>query len=692
MSDYFLKMTIRERQREISEEVRRSRMARGRQHGGQKKTALPCLRSKCRRLWTATAFAAKKVSILFLVLCFPITGCALVQLQKDVERSLASTVIVGRVQAAPSNKGPIIVAARTVGENRKIAHYTVLHESGEYELMVAQGAYTVFAYRDENRNLVYDKGEPAGQYGPPKPVRAPSVGVVFDINIAIAENGEAIAAPCGLQIAQLSPGAIRSRQAGAVVDLDDERFSAACGAKGFWEPISFFRKMGGNIYFLEEYDPEKTPILFIHGATGTPKGWRHFVDRLDRTRFQPWFFYYPTGARIDSMSYLLYWKLVNLQRKYQFNKIYITAHSMGGLVARSFIVNYGRKFPCVKLFISLATPWGGDPMAEYGVRQSPVVIPSWIDMQPDGDFIQSLYRLKMPESVRFYMFYGYRGSRTPFGANNDGTSPLFSLLDRRPQSEAEMNFAFDEDHTSILSSEAVLSQYRAVLDAVDENRKTAGRRHGGYLRVRFDYTYAIDGPRPLNTLILRRTGEKGSQTVAYLGDGDNGKVLGPFPPGAYTASMVVVGGRPTKKVVPVWIEPDRTEELDFVLVADGEVRGCVTASLGDEESHVGMPDYRYRSADRSVHLQLITLEGNGIHRTLEAVEGEEIVSDDYLILRSDFCYNRCFGFFGLPAGSYTLKIEARHYKPIVVHYSVTPGTPRYFRMTELMLHRTESGK
>jgi hypothetical protein len=118
----------------------------------------------------------------------------------------------------------------------------------------------------------------------------------------------------------------------------------------------------------------------------------------------------------------------------------------------------------------------------------------------------------------------------------------------------------------------------------------------------------------------------------------------------------------------------------------------VTASLSDEDRHVGMPDYRYRSADRGIHLESVTLKGNGIHRTLKATEGEEIVSDDYLISRSDFCYNRCFGFFGLPRGSYTLRIEAREYAPIVIHYSVVPGTPKYFRMTELTLDRAESGE
>jgi pimeloyl-ACP methyl ester carboxylesterase len=141
--------------------------------------------------------------------------------------------------------------------------------------------------------------------------------------------------------------------------LDDELFSEEHGSKGYWEGVSFFKEFGGNIYFLEEYDPQKIPILFIHGATGTPKGWKYFVDNIDRTRFQPWFFYYPSGARIQGMSYLLLWKLENLKFKYNFEQLYITAHSMGGLVARSFIIDYGTHFPYVKLFVSLATPWGG---------------------------------------------------------------------------------------------------------------------------------------------------------------------------------------------------------------------------------------------------------------------------------------------------------------------------------------------
>ena len=149
--------------------------------------------------------------------------------------------------------------------------------------------------------------------------------------------------------------------------------------------------------------------------------------------------------------------------------MYITAHSMGGLVVRSFIMDYGQYCPYVKLFISLATPWGGDRMAEYGVKQSPAVIPSWIDMQPEGDFMTSLYSARMPETINFYLFFGHRGSRNPFRSNNDETITLSSLLDRRSQSEAKRVYGFNENHASIAFSKEVLAQYNTIINTFDEN-------------------------------------------------------------------------------------------------------------------------------------------------------------------------------------------------------------------------------
>lgn len=424
--------------------------------------------------------------------------------------------------------------------------------------------------------------------------------------------------------------------------------------------------------------------LFIHGATGTPQDWQYIVQHIDRTRFQPWFFYYPTGLRIESMAYLLLWKLSNLQAKFQFERIYFTAHSMGGLVARSFIVNFGPNFPYVDLFISLATPWGGDPMAELGVKQSPVVIPSWIDMQPEGDFVKSLYRKKFPDSVGFYLFYGFRGNRNPFRSNNDGTITLSSLLDARPQAEADKSYAFDEDHASILTSEKVVSQYNAVLKVFDEKDGTALKQPGGYIKVNFSCAYEAEGPKPRKILVLQRKGNNEEEFVTYLDDADNGKIVGPFQCGEYAAGLAMMAAKTEKEFAAVSIEPNKIKELNFVFQPEGVIHGYLTTALNPDDKFTGRPDHRYRTSDTNINIQSIVLQGNGVHRRLEPIKGPEIERlAPVLFGRLDYCYNNHFCFYGLPAGEYTVSINADGYQPIENRYAVMPGKPEYYRATEL---------
>ena len=608
----------------------------------------------------------------------------MIKLQKDVNESLASTILVGHVSAQSQGKGPIVVAAHFINlGKREIAHYTILQDSGEYELMVPPGNYYVFAFRDTNANLIYDEGEPAGQYGDPKLVSVPAGGVILQIDFSIPEKGADIDIPHGFKIAPLKPAKLHSRLAGTIKALDDEIFSDEYGIKGFWNPVEFYKEMGGNIYFLEEYDPAKIPILFIHGAAGTPKGWKYFIDNIDRTRFQPWLFYYPSGARIKSMSYLLFWKLFNLQIKYKFDLMYMTAHSMGGLVARSFLVDYGRYFPYVKLFISLATPWGGDRMAESGVKQSPAVIPSWIDMQPDGEFIKSLYRTKIPETTSFYMFSGHRGGRNPFQSNNDGTITLSSIQDLRPQAEAKMNYTFNEDHAGIILSKDVLAQYNTVINMFDEKNNASSHSAGGYLQVYFSYDFPFEGVRPWPSLSLRYTDKKHSETLIALSAGDNGKILGPFPPGNYLANMIAMAAKAGGKNIPVFIENYKTKEVNFVFTPDGVISGYVTTALKPEDRPAGMPADRYLPADKIIKIKSITLRGAGIERILHPLEGKDFDYIGHIISRTDYCYKGFFYFFGLPAANYEMAIDAQGYKPVIEKYFVTPGKPEEQKVTEL---------
>lgn len=626
-----------------------------------------------------------RASVLLIIICVVASGCTLVKLKQDLHESELLTVIVGYVSAPYRVDGPIIVAAysKQYG-NRKIEHYTVLHDRGEFEVMVAKGTYYVFAFIDQNSNLIYDEGEPAGQYGEPRVVIAPAGGVVSNINIVIPNLNKPIDWPIGHNISKKLPRKLYSRLAGAIVDIDDERFSDERGSQGFWEPSSFYRTLGGTIFFLEAYDPDKIPILFIHGAGGTPKGWKYFADNIDRTRFQPWFFYYPSGSRMRSMSHLLYWKLLNLQMKYNFNTLYITAHSMGGLIARSFIQDFSSAFPSIQLFISLATPWGGDKMAEYGVKQSPVVIPSWIDMQPEGDFIQSLYRRKMPDSVSYYMFYGHRGNRNPFRPNNDGTITLSSLLDRRPQADAKMSYAFDEDHTSIINSKEVLDQYNMIINTFDAEHRASLHPSVGFTRLNFTYNDLDDEPQTWSKLILRSKGKEQYETVLVLGPESNGKVLGPFPCGDYRASIIAESIKPQEKWTSVSIESNHTNELNFVFTPDGVIAGYLTSAIKPENKYIGMPSWEYLPEDNKIQFTSIILKGAGVNRTLPLLIDEKTNWIDLETSRTDYFYNGYLRLFGLPAGEYELTVKAEGHETLTIKgILVTPGIERDFAFWEL---------
>lgn len=618
-----------------------------------------------------------RIVALTLTLCLFTTGCALIKVRQQVRESMASSVIVGWVSAPYRAEGPIVVAAYAKkGSKREIAHYVMLHDWGEFELVVPKGRYHMFAFCDKNGNLIYDVGEQAGQYGEPKVVKVPAGGLVQDIHIQFPASGRPIDWQPGQPITPNKPEKLYSHLAGEIVDLDDERFAEEHGSQGFWEGTTFYKKFGGNIFFLEPYDPEKIPVLFIHGAGGTPKGWKYLVDHMDRTRFQPWFFYYPSGARIRQMSHQLLWKLVNLQLKYKYKELFITAHSMGGLVARSFIMDFGREFSYVKLLISMATPWGGDKMAEHGVKQSPGVIPCWIDMQPNGDFLNSLYRFKMPETVSFYMFYGHRGNRNPFRSNNDGTITMSSLLDPRPQAEAKMNYAFDEDHASIIYSKEVVDQHNAIINSHYAKDRALPPSSVGYVKLNFSYDYASDGARPYPSLILSSEGNQHKETKIALGPADSGRVLGPFPIGRYRVRLAAESVKTAKRWVPITIESEKIREVNFTFIPDGTISGYATTATKPEDQTAGMPSWVARPKDNIVDVQSVTLTGNGIRRTFDTCLDVHWKKKD--VSRQDFCVQGYLKFFGLPAGTYQLNIQATGYEPFAKEVRVIPGTESHF--------------
>jgi pimeloyl-ACP methyl ester carboxylesterase len=255
---------------------------------------------------------------------------------------------------------------------------------------------------------------------------------------------------------------------GAIADLDDESFSPEAAKKGLWSPLAFIEKYGVGVYFLEKYDPDKIPVLFINGIGGSPRDWKPFFKRMDRKKYQPWFLFYASGGRIEKAAAALNSILKRMRTKYQFNSMYVVAHSMGGLVARQFIKNSfdaGDKY--IKLFVSISTPWLGDKDAEWSIG-APLVIPCWLDLRPSSDFIKNGSSKDLGSQIPYYLLFSYRGDRKPFRLNNDNVVYLSSELSLDMQQRAEKVYGFNLSHSTILSSDKVLNTCIDIFAKYDE--------------------------------------------------------------------------------------------------------------------------------------------------------------------------------------------------------------------------------
>lgn len=608
--------------------------------------------------------------LFFFELSSLLVGCTLMQLREETKIAKTSLVLVGTVSSTLSfGETPVVVAAYSKKDSKRtIVHYTMLHELGPYELTVPVGTHNIVAFGDKNKNLIYDKGEPAGQILTAEQVSAPAGGVAGNLDIVLSEqNRPKIDFPVGFQIQPKAHKKFHSTCPGAIAKMDDFLFSDEYGKKGFWTGIEFFKEIGGNVYFLEAYDPAKIPILFVHGAAGSPQNWRAFFEGIDRDKYQPWFYYYPSGSSIDSMSHLLLWKMQNLQAKYKFNQLCITAHSMGGLVVRSFMVNYGQLFPSITCFISISTPWGGEALAEAGVKYSPAVVPAWRDMQPGSEFIKSIYIKKMPPAVDHYLFFGHKGNRNILRPNNDKVVTLASQLDQRSQKDAKMIYGFNEDHVSILSSKQVLSQFNTILADRYQKAKTTDKISGNRLRVDFTFDFPKELPRPMPALLLRPTDKKGTETWLYIKPDDTGIEHGPFPSGDYEVSLVAPAFVPEPSSRSIRIEAGTVPRVAFNFKPVGYIRGYVVKH-GQRNIQLGESP----QPDTEIEIQSITLSGGEVYRTLIPLQEEDSDSKHYLSA-TDFSSKGTFFFFGLLAGKYELIIIAKGYEPYFEIYTVIPG-------------------
>jgi len=166
-----------------------------------------------------------------------------------------------------------------------------------------------------------------------------------------------------------------------------------------------------GLFMVEPFDPNRIPVVFVHGLWSSPTTWMEMFNDLRafpeiRSRYQFWFFLYPSGQPFWTSASQLRDTLAEVRQALDpegqnpnLDQLVLVGHSMGGLVSKLQTLESGDDFwhvlsdkpieqlrasdeerarlakcfyfhpnPSVKRVVSLGTPHRGSSFASTSVR------------------------------------------------------------------------------------------------------------------------------------------------------------------------------------------------------------------------------------------------------------------------------------------------------------------------------------
>ena len=399
-----------------------------------------------------------------------ITSCSLLRVEHQVKEINAHGVVGLEISGLSTTATNYALALTSIakGTNEMVGFQTVGADGFAAFLLLQKRTYAIGAFTDLNGNRMYDGGEPVCLATNIHPTSLADVEVrASPIRLRLsATNGLPRGQSFALPRENPELGEAVSVTIGEIADLNNPKFSSEVGEMGMWKPFEFIQRYGIGVYFMEPYDPKRTPVLLVYGISGSPQDWRAILEKLDRRKHQLWFFQYPSGIRLDKAANGLSSGILLLKQKYGFSQLDVVAHSMGGLVSRGAIQRTvslaGTNF--IPHFVTISTPWDGQGAAELAVKHLDFPVPSWRDMAPGSDYLKDIFSKPLPTGTRHDLIFSYKSSSSlSLPSENDGVVAVQSELLPEVQEQAASVLGVFQDHMGILGSPITLQRVEKSL-------------------------------------------------------------------------------------------------------------------------------------------------------------------------------------------------------------------------------------
>ena len=400
-----------------------------------------------------------------------VSSCALDDLRDD-SRKFNQNYGAFKGQVSGSDDGSNIVVGlfKHDGEQLILANARTVSEGETFYLLVQEADYVLKAFRDLNGDFIYQPGEPAAHINDPhiKWLRDQKIQGRLDWStlqvqpIELTSNTR-LESELDFSLVTLRRDTDVAQNFLTTVSWDDERFSDENVKLGEWQPSAFIEKIDYGLYALNDFDPTQKTIVLVHGISDSPRVFETLANEIPND-YQVLMFHYPSAVSLEYTAYLLSVALNELTRRFQIPQLDIVAHSTGGLVSKGAIsLSNASARERMRLFVSIASPYGGHAGAAAGIKWSPVKSPAWFAMAPGSNYLQEISTLDLSNGPTHHLIYSYSHERDGKREDNDGVVTVESQLVESAQHNATAMYGIADNHVGAVSNPCTLKLLTAIL-------------------------------------------------------------------------------------------------------------------------------------------------------------------------------------------------------------------------------------